>query len=173
MVCAQKGYPLVITMAENFSVERRKMIRFLGAKVILTPASDKDSGMVAKAAELTAENGWWQPKQFENPANADTHPRTTAVEILHDFADIPLDYWVSGFGAGGTLNGVSRVLKAESPATKIMVCEPDNVQILASGVPQSRNKDGSHNGSHPNFRPYLIAGLVTRFYSAISRAGIE
>ena len=150
MVCAQKGYPLVITMAENFSVERRKMIRFLGAQVVLTPASDKGSGMVAKAAELAEANGWWQPKQFENPANADTHAKTTAVEILADFADISLDYWVSGFGTGGTLNGVSRVLKEQSPDTKIMVCEPDNSQILASGVPQSRNDDGSHSESHPS-----------------------
>lgn len=134
MVCAQRGYPLVITMAENFSVERRKMIRFLGAKVVLTPASEKGSGMVAKAEELAKQHGWWQPKQFENPANADTHARTTALEILKDFADINLDYWVSGFGTGGTLSGVSRVLRAESPQTKIMVCEPDNSPVLGSGI---------------------------------------
>lgn len=163
MVCAQKGYPLVITMAENFSIERRKMIRFLGAKVVLTPASDKGSGMVAKAAELAEKNGWWQPKQFENPANADTHAKTTAVEILNDFADISLDYWVSGFGTGGTLNGVSRVLKEQSPDTKIMLCEPDNAPILASGVPQSRNKDGAHSASHPNFRPHLMQGWSPDF----------
>ena len=103
MVCAQRGYPLVITMAENFSIERRKLIRFLGAKVILTPASDKGTGMVAKADELAKKHGWWQPKQFENPANADIHTKTTAQEILEDFSDISLDYWVTGFGSGGTM----------------------------------------------------------------------
>lgn len=163
MVCAQRGYPLVVTMAENFSVERRKMIRFLGAKVVLTPASEKGSGMVAKAVELAEANGWWLPKQFENPANADTHACTTAIEILDDFADISLDYWVSGFGTGGTLNGVSRTLKAQSPRTKIMVCEPDNAQILASGVPQERNSDGSHSESHPKFRPHLMQGWSPDF----------
>ncbi|MCP4392636.1 MAG: PLP-dependent cysteine synthase family protein, partial [Gammaproteobacteria bacterium] len=126
MVCAQKAYPLVVVMAENFSVERRRLMRFLGAQVILTPASEMGSGMVAKAQELAEAHGWWQSRQFENPANADIHARTTAVEILEDFADVGLDYWVSGFGTGGTLNGVSRVLKAKSPDTRIMVCEPDN-----------------------------------------------
>jgi cysteine synthase len=163
MVCAQKGYPLVITMAENFSVERRKMIRFLGAQVILTPASAKGSGMVAKAEELAAEHGWWQPRQFENPANAEIHAKTTAREILADFAEIGLDYWVSGYGTGGTLNGVSRVLKAESPNTKIMVCEPDNSQVLASGIAQPRHADGSHSQSHPNFRPHLMQGWSPDF----------
>ena len=157
MVCAQRGYPLVITMAENFSVERRKMIRFLGAKVVLTPASEKGSGMVAKADELAKQHGWWQPKQFENPANADTHARTTAQEILEDFADINLDYWVSGFGTGGTLSGVSRVLRAESPQTKIMVCEPDNSPVLGSGIAQ---KEGE---SHPSFRPHLMQGWSPDF----------
>ena len=168
MVCAQKGYPLVITMAENFSVERRKMMRFLGAKVILTPASLKGSGMVAKAKELAEQHGWWQPRQFENPANADMHARTTAVEILNDFADTQLDYWVSGFGTGGTLNGVSRVLKAKSPATKIMVCEPDNSPILASGIDQVRHEDGSSKESHPKFRPHLMQGWTPDFIPLIA-----
>lgn len=163
MVCAQKGYPLVITMAENFSVERRKMMRFLGAKVILTPADKMGSGMVAKARELAEKNGWWQPLQFQNPANADIHAKTTAVEILESFDDIPLDYWVSGFGTGGTLNGVSRVLKEKSPNTKIIVCEPDNSPILSSGVRQARNPDGSHSESHPHFRPHLMQGWVPDF----------
>ena len=105
MVCAQKGYPLVVVMAENFSIERRRLMRFLGAKVILTPASEMGSGMVAKAQELAEKHGWWQSRQFENPANADIHARTTAVEILADFESIGLDYFVSGFGTGGTLNG--------------------------------------------------------------------
>src|SRR5574339_680661 len=93
MVCAQKGYPLVVVMAESFSVERRKLLRFLGAKVVLTPAAEKGSGMVKKAEELAREHGWWQPRQFENPANAETHARTTAVEILDAFEDLRLDYW--------------------------------------------------------------------------------
>jgi len=163
MVCAQKGYPLVVTMAENFSVERRKMMRFLGAKVVLTPASEMGSGMVAKAKELAEAHDWWQPRQFENPANADTHARTTAVEILEDFADIPLHYWVSGFGTGGTLNGVSRVLKKQSPDTQIIVCEPDNSQILASGIAQPRDANGSHSESHPSFRPHLMQGWSPDF----------
>ncbi|MCB1957613.1 MAG: PLP-dependent cysteine synthase family protein, partial [Rhodocyclaceae bacterium] len=116
MVCAQKGYPLVVTMAENFSVERRRLMRYLGAQVVLTPASLKGTGMVAKAAELAAAHGWWQSRQFENPANADIHEQTTAEEILEAFDDVGLDYWVTGFGTGGTLSGVSRALRRKSPA---------------------------------------------------------
>jgi len=163
MVCAQKGYPLVVTMAENFSVERRKLMRFLGAKVVLTPAAQKGSGMVAKAEELGKAHGWWQPRQFENPANAEIHARTTAVEILEDFADVSLDYWVTGFGTGGTLNGVSRVLKEKSPHTQIIVCEPDNSAMLASGIAQARHGDGSHSASHPRFRPHLMQGWSPDF----------
>jgi cysteine synthase A len=111
MVCAQKGYPLVIVMAESFSVERRKLMRFLGAKVVLTPAPLKGSGMVAKAKELADTHGWFLTRQFENESNARMHERTTAVEILRDFEGERLDYWVTGFGTGGTLNGVANVLK--------------------------------------------------------------
>jgi len=163
MVCAQKGYPLVITMAENFSVERRKMMRFLGAKVILTPAAEKGTGMIAKAVELAEKHGWFFCHQFENEANADIHSRTTAREILDDFADVGLDYWVSGFGSGGTLKGVSRVLKAESPTTKVIVAEPDNSPLLSSGIAQTRNADGSAAASHPNFRPHLMQGWSPDF----------
>ncbi len=163
MVCAQKGYPLVVTMAENFSVERRRLMRFLGAKVVLTPAALKGSGMVAKAKELAEAHGWWQPRQFENPANAEVHARTTAVEILEAFDDERLDYWVSGFGTGGTLNGVSRVLRVRSPHTQIVVCEPDNSAILASGLPQPRQADGSQAASHPTFRPHLMQGWSPDF----------
>ncbi len=162
MVCAQKGYPLVVVMAENFSVERRRLMRFLGARVVLTPASEMGSGMVTKARELAEAHGWWQSRQFDNPANAEIHARTTAQEIIADFADIGLDYWVTGFGTGGTLNGVSRILKEKSPATKIMVCEPDNSQILSSGIAQPRNADGS-KGTHPNFRPHLMQGWSPNF----------
>ena len=163
MVCAQKGYPLVVVMSENFSLERRRILRFLGAKVVLTPASEMGSGMVRKVDELAAEHGWWRARQFENPANADVHARTTAVEILQDFDDLSLDYWVSGFGTGGTINGVARVLKVKSPHTKIMVCEPDNSQTLGSDIPQPRNADGSHSQSHPNFRPHLMQGWSPDF----------
>src|SRR5262245_40574299 len=115
MVCAHKGYPLVVTMVENFSVERRKLMRFLGAKVVLTPAAMKGSGMLAKAVELAEAHGWFLARQFENEANADAHSRTTAPEILQAFADEPLDYWVTGYGTGGTLKGVARVLRERSP----------------------------------------------------------
>jgi cysteine synthase A len=162
MVCAQKGYPLVIVMAENFSVERRRMIRFLGARVVLTPASDMGTGMIAKVNELVEEHGWWQPSQFDNPANAEMHERTTAVEILDDFSQIGLDYWVTGFGTSGTLGGVSRVLREKSPDTRIVVCEPDNSQILGSGIAQQRNPDGTYK-THPNFRPHLMQGWSPNF----------
>jgi len=162
MVCAQKGYPLVITMAENFSVERRRLMRFLGARVVLTPASDKGTGMVNKARELAEKHGWWQSRQFENPANADVHARTTAVEILEDFADVQLDYWVTGFGTSGTLSGVSRVLREHSPNTKIVVCEPDNSPMLASGEPQPKGQ------SHPRFRPHLMQGWSPDFIPALA-----
>ena len=163
MVCAQKGYPLVVTMAESFSVERRKMMRFLGAKVVLTPASLKGSGMLAKAVELAEEHNWFLVRQFENEANADAHSKTTAPEILEAFADRKLDYWVSGFGTGGTLKGVSRVLKEQSPATKVVVCEPDNSPILGSGIPQERLDDGTPRDSHPLFRPHLMQGWSPDF----------
>jgi cysteine synthase A len=163
MVCAQKGYPLVITMAENFSVERRRLMRFLGARVVLTPADQMATGMLAKADELARAHGWWQPRQFENPANAEIHARTTAVEILDDFDDVTLDYWVTGFGTGGTLNGVSRVLKAQRPQTQIIVCEPDNAAMLASGVAQARHADGTIGASHPRFRPHLMQGWSPDF----------
>ena len=163
MVCAQKGYPLVVTMAESFSIERRRMMRFLGAKVVLTPAALKGSGMLEKATELAQEHGWFLCRQFENEANADAHTRTTAPEILADFAGERLDYWVTGFGTGGTLKGVSRVLAKERPETKIVVCEPDNVPILGSGIPQERNADGSPSASHPMFRPHLMQGWSPDF----------
>ncbi|WP_148253458.1 pyridoxal-phosphate dependent enzyme [Aidingimonas lacisalsi] len=173
MVCAQKGYPLVVTMAENFSVERRKLMRFLGARVVLTPASEKGSGMVAKARELAETHGWWQSRQFQNPANAEIHARTTAVEILDDFDDLPLDYWVTGVGTAGTLNGVSRVLRERSPTTRIVVCEPDNAAIMASGIPQQRHPDGSHSQSHPSFRPHLMQGWTPDFIPQLAEEVLD
>ncbi|HEX5049483.1 MAG TPA: cysteine synthase A [Gammaproteobacteria bacterium] len=163
MVCAAKGYPLVVTMSENFSVERRKLMRFLGAKVVLTPAAEKGSGMLAKAVELAEKHGWFLCRQFENEANPDMHSRTTAEEILEDFADTKLDYWVTGFGTGGTLKGVARVLKKKSPHTKVIVCEPDNSQTLGSGIAQPRAADGSPSASHPLFRPHLMQGWAPDF----------
>ncbi|HZF14591.1 MAG TPA: cysteine synthase A [Steroidobacteraceae bacterium] len=173
MVCAQKGYPLVVTMAENFSVERRKLLRFLGAKVVLTPAAEKGSGMLAKAVELATKHGWFLCRQFENPANADVHSRTTAEEILADFAGERLDYWVTGFGTGGTLKGVARVLKKKSPATKVIAAEPDNSPVIASGIPQPRNAAGGPSGSHPNFRPHLMQGWAPDFISRLTEDAVE
>jgi len=173
MVCAQKGYPLVVTMAENFSIERRKLMRFFGAKVILTPASEKGTGMLAKAVELAQTHGWFLCRQFENEANPDFHSETTAVEILEDFADAPLDYWVTGIGTGGTLKGVARVLKNESPNTKVIVCEPDNSPILGSGIRQPRNADGSPGESHPFFRPHLMQGWTPDFIPKLAEDVVD
>ncbi len=172
MVCAQKGYPLVVTMAENFSVERRKMMRFLGAKVVLTPAALKGSGMLAKAVELAEAHGWFLCRQFENEANADMHSRTTAPEILADFEGDRLDYWVTGYGTGGTLKGVARVLRAKRPETQVVVCEPDNVPILGSGIPQPRAADGSPAGSHPSFRPHLMQGWTPDFIPKLTEDAV-
>jgi cysteine synthase A len=168
MVCAQKGYPLVVTMAESFSIERRKLLRFLGARVVLTPASEKGSGMLAKAVELAEAHGWYLCRQFENEANADVHSRTTAQEILADFAGERLDCWVTGFGTGGTLKGVGRVLKKVSPETRIVAAEPDNAQVLGSGIPQQRKADGSPLASHPRFRPHLMQGWAPDFISRLT-----
>jgi len=173
MVCAQKGYPLVVTMAESFSIERRKMMRFMGVKVVLTPASLKGSGMLAKATELAEKHDWFLVRQFENEANADAHSRTTAPEILEAFADRKLDYWVTGFGTGGTLKGVSRVLKEKSPDTKIIVCEPDNAPILGSGIPQERLDDGTPADSHPLFRPHLMQGWSPDFIPQLTEDVVD
>jgi cysteine synthase A len=163
MVCAQKGYPLVLTMAESFSVERRKLMRFLGAKVVLTPAAERGTGMVAKAVELAKTHGWYLTRQFENEANADMHSRTTAREIIEDFKGAPLDYWVTGYGTGGTLKGVSRVLAKERPETKIIVCEPEDAPLVSSGVQQERNPDGSPAIGHPAFKPHPMQGWTPDF----------
>jgi cysteine synthase A len=172
MVCAQKGYPLVVTMAENFSVERRKLMRFLGARVILTPASEKGSGMLAKAVELADKHGWFLCRQFENQANADMHSRTTAPEILRDFEGRRLDYWVTGTGTAGTLKGVARVLKKERPEVKIIVCEPDNAPILGSGIAQTYADNGTPAMSHPYFRPHLMQGWTPDFIPKLASEAI-
>jgi len=173
MVCAAKGYPLVLTMAESFSVERRKILRFLGARVVLTPAELKGSGMLAKAVELAEAHGWFLVRQFENEANADAHTRTTALEILDVFRDRKLDYFVTGYGTGGTLKGTARVLRERSPYTKIVVCEPDNSALLHSGITQQREEDGSPAQSHPNFRPHLMQGWTPDFIPKLTEDAVN
>jgi cysteine synthase A len=131
MVCAAKGHPFVATMADSFSVERRKIMRGLGAKVILTPAAERGSGMVRKAEELAAEHGWFLARQFENPANPEYHRHTTGPEILRDFAGRRLDYWVTGYGTGGTMTGAGQVIKAARPEVTIVATEPAGASLLA------------------------------------------
>jgi cysteine synthase A len=163
MVCAAKGYPLVVTMAESFSVERRKLMRFLGAKVILTPSPEGGIGMVRKANELAEKNGWFRTRQFENEANADFHSKTTAREIIADFAGERLDFWVTGFGTGGTLKGVGRVLAKERPEVKVVVAEPEDAPMLKSETPQDRNPDGSAKSRHPAWKSHPIQGWSPDF----------
>src|SRR5579863_1097094 len=173
MVCAAKGYPLVVTMAEPFSVERRKLMRFLGAKVIVTPAALRGMGMVTKANELAKAHGWFMTRQFENEANPDFHSRTTAREILDDFAGERLDYWVTGYGTGGTLKGVARVLAKERPDTKIVVCEPQEAPLLSSGVHQQRNPDGSAAAAHPAFKPHPMQGWTPDFIPKLTEDAVD
>ena len=173
MVCAAKGYPLVLTMAESFSVERRKILRFLGAKVVLTPAELKGSGMLAKAVELAEKHDWFLVRQFENEANAEAHTQTTALEILDVFRARHLDYFVTGYGTGGTLKGTGRVLKQRSPRTRIVVCEPDNSPLLGSGLPQQRNADGTPSTSHPSFRPHLMQGWTPDFIPSLAEDAVD
>lgn len=173
MVCAQKGYPLVVTMTETFSLERRRLMRFLGAKVVVTPAAARGTGMVAKAVELAETHGWFLTRQFENEANADFHSRTTAQEILRDFAGERLDYWVTGFGTGGTLKGVGRVLRKERPETKIVVCEPDDAPMLSSGIAQERRPDGSPAAGHPAWKPHPVQGWSPDFVPKLTGDAVD
>ena len=131
MVCAAKGYPFVATMVETFSIERRKIMRALGAKVILTPAAERGTGMVKKAQELADKHGWFLASQFENPANPAFHRQTTGPEILSDFAGRRLDYWVSGWGTGGTLTGAGEMLKLARPEIEIIAAEPAEAAMLS------------------------------------------
>ena len=173
MVCAAKGYPLVVTMAESFSVERRKLMRFLGAKVVLTPAAQRATGMYNKALQLANAHGWFYARQFENEANADMHSRTTARESVSDFAGGRLDYWVTGFGTGGTLKGVARVLAKERPETKIVVCEPADAPMLTSGAPQERNADGSPKAGHPAWKPHPMQGWSPDFVPKLTGDAVD
>jgi cysteine synthase A len=163
MVCAAKGYPLVVTMAESFSVERRRLMRFLGAKVILTPPPAGGTGMVQKAVELAEEHGWFMTRQFENEANADMHSRTTAREIIDDFAGKRLDYFVTGFGTGGTLKGVARVFEKERPETQVILAEPADAPMVTSGTAQERKDDGAPASRHPAWKPHPIQGWSPDF----------
>ena len=173
MVCAAKGYPLVVTMADSFSIERRKLMRFLGAKVVLTPRAQKGFGMYKKAVELAEANGWFLAHQFETKDNADIHENTTAREIMADFAGERLDYWVTGYGTGGTVTGVARVLRRERPETKIILSEPANAQIVGSGHVQQRDADGSPAVSHPHFEPHPIQGWTPDFIPLVLQESID
>src|SRR3954462_454044 len=173
MVCAQKGYPLVVTMAEPFSVERRKLMRFLGAKVIVTPAAGRAVGMVRKANALAAKHGWFLTRQFENEANADYHSRTTAREIMNDFAGEALDYFVTGFGTGGTLKGVGRVLAKERPETKVVVCEPADAAMLTSGAAQERKPDGTAAKTNASWKPHPMQGWSPDFVPKLTGDAVD
>ena len=173
MVCAAKGYPLVLTMPESFSIERRRLMRFLGAKVILTPAANRATGMVDKTIELAKAHGWFMTRQFENEANPDYHSKTTAQEILRDFEGERLDYWVTGFGTGGTLKGVGRVLRKERPDTKIIVCEPSDAALIASGLPQARNPDGTPAAGHPAWKPHPMQGWTPDFIPKLTGDAVD
>ena len=152
MVCAVKGYPFVAVMADSFSIERRKLMRALGAKVILTPAAERGSGMVKKTEELAKKHGWFLAQQFENPANPEYHRNTTGPEILRDFAGKRLDYWVTGYGTGGTLTGAGEMLKKARPDIKVIVTEPAGAALL-EGKPWAPHKI---QGWTPDFIPAVL-----------------
>ena len=173
MVCAAKGYPFVATMPTSVSIERRKLMRFLGAKVILTPKEDKAMGCYLKAVELAEANNWFLARQFETDANAKIHENTTAQEILADFEGDRLDYWVTGYGTGGTFSGVAKVLREQRPDTKIVLSEPANAQLIDSGVAQERSANGSPVGSHPAFEPHMIQGWTPDFIPAVLQDSID
>lgn len=173
MVCAAKGYPLVVTMADSFSVERRRLMRFLGAKVVLTPRALKGFGMYSKAKELAEKNGWFLAGQFETEDNANIHEHTTAREILADFEGERLDYWVTGYGTGGTVSGVSRVLRKDRPDTKIILTEPANAAIVASGYVNTRNEDNQPTESHPSFEPHPIQGWTPDFIPYVLQEALD
>lgn len=173
MVCAQKGYPLVVTMAESFSIERRRLMRMLGAKVVLTPKAEKGFGMYKKAEELAEANGWFLAHQFETRDNADIHAATTAQEILGDFEGEALDYVVTGYGTGGTVTGLGRVLREARPETKIVLSEPANAALLGSGHAQERTDEGAPAVSHPAFEPHPIQGWTPDFIPLVLQEAVD
>ncbi|MFP6814539.1 MAG: cysteine synthase A [Pseudomonadales bacterium] len=151
MVCAATGHPFVATMVETFSIERRKIMRAMGAKVILTAAAERGTGMVKRAEELASQHGWFLARQFDNPANPAYHRSTTGPEILLDFAGERLDYWVTGWGTGGTLTGAGEVLKAARPDIKIVVAEPEQASMLAGN----------------DWQPHMIQGWTPDFIPGV------
>jgi cysteine synthase len=170
MVCAVKGYPFVAVMVETFSIERRKIMRMLGAKVILTPAAERGTGMVRKAAELAAKNGWFLARQFENPANPAYHRSTTGPEIVADFVGRRLDFFVTGWGTGGTLTGAGEIIKLARPEVRIIVSEPEGAALL-SGKPFTPHKI---QGWTPDFVPAVLnRTLADRIVTVSDKAAIE
>jgi len=161
MVCAVKGYPFVAVMGDTFSVERRKIMKFLGAKVVLVPSALRGSGMVAAAKELAEKNGWFDANQFANPANPEYHSNTTAAEIISDFRSTRLDYFVSGWGTGGTISGVAKTLKAARPDTKVVCVEPTPSPVLA----------GESWAPHPiqGWTPDFIPGVLEGFKEKVDQ----
>ena len=172
-VCAAKGYPLVVTMADSFSVERRRLMRFLGAKVVLTPRAAKGLGMYRKAKELAELNGWFLARQFETADNALIHENTTARELLADFKGERLDYWVTGYGTGGTLTGVARVLRRERPDTRIVLSEPSIAPLLGSGIAQDRGAEHAPAASHPAFTPHPVQGWTPDFIPYVLQESVD
>ena len=172
-ICASKNYPCVITMPESASIERRKMMRFLGAKVILTPAEEAGSGAYNKAKELSDKNDWFYARQFETKANADIHELTTGNEIVNDFMDEGLDFWVSGYGTGGTFSGVARTLRNKMPETKLIIAEPDVAPLLTNSEKQQRTSDGAPAQSHPDWNPHPIQGWTTDFIPLVLQESID
>jgi cysteine synthase A len=152
MVCAAKGYPFVAVMSDSFSIERRKLMRILGAKVLLHPAAERGSGMVRRTEEIAKKNGWFLARQFENPANPEYHRNTTGPEILRDFAGKRLDYWVTGYGTGGTLTGAGQMLKKARPDIKVIVAEPEGAALLAG----REWKPHKIQGWTPDFVPAVL-----------------
>ena len=173
MVCAAKNYPLVVTMPDSASIERRKLMRFLGARVILTPASEGGTGAYDVAKRLVHKNNWFFARQFENEDNANIHEETTGIEIYNDFKEIGLDYWISGYGTGGTFTGVSRTLRKKLPNTKLILTEPDVAPLIASDREQNRNDDGSASESHPSWNPHPIQGWTTDFIPLVLQESID
>merc|ERR550532_1696682 len=177
MVCAQRGYNFVSTMAASFSVERRKVMRMLGAKVIVTPAPLGGTGMVLKAEELAEKHGWFLARQFETEANAAYHAQTTGPEILSDFAGKRLDYWVTGYGTGGTFHGAGKVIKLARPDTKIILSEPKAAPLITSGTKQERKevlgKWGAPAVGHPAWTPHPIQGWAPNFIPKVCEEGLD
>lgn len=176
-VCAQRGYNFVATMAASFSVERRKVMRMLGAKVIVTPAPLGGTGMVKKAEELAEQHGWFLARQFETDANPAYHAQTTGPEILRDFAGRRLDYWVTGYGTGGTFHGAGKVIKAARPDIKIVLSEPKAAPLLTSGTKQERKEVlgmwGAPASGHPSWTPHPIQGWTPNFIAKVVEDGMD